>query len=194
MAFFCLVFVSAVYLRDVRVRGAVNGNRFERIICFDRKTGSIVPGEVFYCLLSKRHFKMFLHLVFSCQLLTHLTSTPVYWAMKYVFNLKRMRVAPMMVDITARQKQWEAAGRTLVARLDAAVPPLTPDQLTAAYSNFVQNVRDCCLSSTIVSEAMFRLSFEYVYFRHYYFVSISVVVLLSPFFLLVCFFIFSGDC
>jgi hypothetical protein len=60
--------------------------------------------------------------------------------MKYVFNLKRMRVAPMMVDIAARQKQWEAAGRTLVARLDAAVPPLTPDQLTTAYSTFVQNV------------------------------------------------------
>ena len=74
--------------------------------------------------------------------------------MKYVFNLKRMRVAPMMVDITARQKQWEAAARTLVARLDAAVPPLTPDQLTAAYSTFVQNVRDHCFCSCTSSDCI----------------------------------------
>ena len=60
----------------------------------------------------------------------------IYWAMKYVYNLKRMRYAPMMADIKIAQAIWEEQGRALVAQIDTASPPMSVAQVTQAYSDF----------------------------------------------------------
>ena len=69
-----------------------------------------------------------------------LSRESAYWAMKYIFNLKRMKHSPMFQDIVIKQKEFESMGQDLVARLDNAVPPLSSTELSIAYNAHISSV------------------------------------------------------
>lgn len=69
-----------------------------------------------------------------------LSRESVYWAMKNIYNLKRMKHAPMMVNIKALQSQLESLGAALVAKLDEEASSLNADELSAAYADHATSV------------------------------------------------------